>query len=264
MTENDVRKFVVDTAKKYLGYKESDKSHRKIIDVYNAHKPLAQNYKVKYTDSWCATFVSFVAIKCDYTDIMFTECSCPRMIALYKKAGHWIEDDSYVPKIGDIIMYDWQDSGKGDNKGIPDHVGIVAEINGKSMKIIEGNKNDSVSYRDMKVNGKQIRGYCVPNYKLKAKNEDIPVNHVPNKYELAMNFEKSLSGEYITTSNLNMRTGAGTNKQIITVLPKGCVVCCFGYYNFYDKTKWLCINYKNENNIEYTGYASSKYLKQKE
>ena len=54
---------VIEQAKAWLGKKESDGTHKAIIDEYNGHKPLAQGYKVKYTDSWCATFVSAVAIK---------------------------------------------------------------------------------------------------------------------------------------------------------------------------------------------------------
>ena len=48
MTETELRGKVVQTAKMYLGCKESDGSHRKIIDGYNAHKPLARGYLVKY------------------------------------------------------------------------------------------------------------------------------------------------------------------------------------------------------------------------
>ena len=47
MTENQLRQKIVDTAVAWLGCKESDGSHKKIIDVYNAHKPLARGYKVK-------------------------------------------------------------------------------------------------------------------------------------------------------------------------------------------------------------------------
>ena len=90
------------------------------------------------------------------------------MIALYKAKGLWEERDSYVPKVGDIIMYDWQDNGVGDNVGSADHVGLVAAINGTKLTIIEGNKNEAVSYRSMVVNGKYIRGYCLPDYASKA------------------------------------------------------------------------------------------------
>lgn len=168
MTEKELRAKVVQTAQAYLGCKESDGSHRKIIDGYNAHKPLARGYLVKYTDSWCATFVSFVAIKCGITDIMPTECGCGAMIELYKKLGRWQENDAYKPAAGDVIMYDWDDNGKGDCTGYPEHVGIVTAVNGDEMTIIEGNKNDSVSYRKLQVNGKFIRGYCLPDYAKKA------------------------------------------------------------------------------------------------
>lgn len=168
MTEKELRAKVVKTAQAYLGCKESDGSHRKIIDGYNAHKPLARSYLVKYTDSWCATFVSFVAIKCGITDIMPTECGCGAMIELYKKMGRWKENDAYKPAAGDVIMYDWDDNGKGDCTGYPEHVGIVTAVNGNEMTIIEGNKSDSVSYRKLQVNGKFIRGYCLPDYAKKA------------------------------------------------------------------------------------------------
>ena len=52
MTEKELRAKVVLIAEKYLGCKESNGSHRKIIDLYNSHKPLARGYRVKYTDAW--------------------------------------------------------------------------------------------------------------------------------------------------------------------------------------------------------------------
>lgn len=168
MTEKELRQKVVDQAIEWLGCKESNGSHKKIIDVYNSHKPLARGYKMTYKDHWCAAYVSAVAIKCGLTDIMPTECSCTKMIEKHKKLGQWKETDSYVPQIGDIMMYDWNDSGSGDNVGSPDHVGIVVSVSGNTIKVIEGNKNNAVEYRTMKVNGRYIRGYCLPNYKKKA------------------------------------------------------------------------------------------------
>lgn len=157
-------KSIIEQAKSWLGCKESDGTHKKIIDVYNNHKPLARGYKVKYTDAWCATFVSACAIKCGYTDIIPTECGCSPMIQLFKNIGSWVEDDAYVPKSGDIIFYDWQDSGIGDNTGVPDHVGIVEKVSGSTITVIEGNKNNAVERRNIQVNGKFIRGYGVPKY----------------------------------------------------------------------------------------------------
>lgn len=160
-----MRDKIVDLAISCVGLKESDGSFKKIIDGYNSHKPLARGYKMTYNDAWCATFISYLAIKLGITDIIPTECGCERMIDLFKKLGEWIENDAYVPDKGDIIFYDWQDSGKGDNQGWSDHVGIVEYCDGKSMRVIEGNKSDAVGYRVISVDARYIRGYGVPKYK---------------------------------------------------------------------------------------------------
>ena len=108
--------------------------------------------------------MSAVAVQLGYTDIIPTECSCTRMIELLKNLGSFVEDDSYVPKPGDIMFYDWDDSGVGENKNQPDHVGIVEKVSGSTITIIEGNYSQSVKRRNIAVNGKYIRGYGVPKY----------------------------------------------------------------------------------------------------
>lgn len=168
-TEAALRKKVVDIAVSYLGCKESDGSHKKIIDLYNSHKPLARGYAVKYTDAWCSTFASAVAIAAGLTDIIPTECGCEKHIQLFKNMGSWQENDAYVPGLGDYIFYDWDDSGSGDCTGSADHVGIVTAVSGTSITVIEGNKSNAVGYRTMQVNGKYIRGYGTPDYAGKAK-----------------------------------------------------------------------------------------------
>lgn len=168
MTEKELRQKVVDTAKAWHGRRESNGGHKEIIDLYNTLRPLPRLYPVKYTDEWCATYVSAVGVKLGLTDIMFPECGCPSMITLYKNAGRWVEDDAYVPAPGDLVQYDWQDNGKGDNKGTPDHIGIVCSVSGSTMQIIEGNISNSVDYRTLKVNARYIRGYCCPDYASKA------------------------------------------------------------------------------------------------
>lgn len=156
---------VVAQAKAWLGYNETDGSFKSIIDVYNSHKPLARSYPVKYTDEWCAAFVSAVAINLGYTDIMPTECGCEEMIKLYKKLGCWDENDARVPHPGELIFYYWKDNGKGDCQGYADHVGIVEKVEGNTITVIEGNRNrNEVGYRTLSVNGKYIRGYGVPKY----------------------------------------------------------------------------------------------------
>ena len=181
MTELDARAKVVDIAVSHLGQNEYDGTHRAIIDRYNSQKVLPRGYRVQYTDAWCATFVSSVAIEAGFEKIMPTECSCPQMIALYKSLGRWVENDAYTPKPGDIIMYDWQDSGSGDNQGTTDHVGIVVSVSDGRMKIIEGNINNAVGYRNIQVDSRYIRGYCVPDY---AKvSDDVGVGGLDAMYQ---------------------------------------------------------------------------------
>lgn len=162
---------VVAQAQAWLGNKEGSSGHKAIIDLYNSHKPLARGYKVKYTDAWCATFVSAVAIKLGYTDIIPTECGCGKMIELFKRLGVWAENENRTPNPGDIIFYDWDDNGKGDNLGSSEHVGIVEKVSNGQITVIEGNHDgtdadriDGVERRVIAVNGRYIRGYGVPKY----------------------------------------------------------------------------------------------------
>lgn len=155
---------VIKQAQAWIGKNESEGSHKEIIDMYNSHKPLARGYAVKYTDAWCSTFVSAVAVKLGYTDIIPTECGCEKHIQLFKNIGSWLENENRVPNAGDIIFYDWDDNGTGDNKGSSDHVGIVEKVSDNTITVIEGNYKNAVGRRTLTVNGKYIRGYGVPKY----------------------------------------------------------------------------------------------------
>ena len=177
MTENEIRAKVSATAKKYLGCKESDGGHKQFIDAYNGFKPLPRNHRMTYSAAWCATFVSAIAIECGLTEIIPVECGCSLMIGLYKKLGRWREDENYIPKAGDIIFYDWDD-GKDfavtDNSGSPEHVGIVVSVSSGVVAVVEGNKGGAVGVRYVRVNGRYIRGYGLPDYASKATPEVKP------------------------------------------------------------------------------------------
>ena len=172
------RTAIVTQAQSWLGCRESDGSHKKIIDVYNSHKPRARGYKLKYTDAWCSGFVSACAIACNATDIIPTEVGCGKHIALFQKMGIWVEQDSYIPAPGDFLFYDWEDNGKGDNKGGANHVGIVEKVEGGKLTVIEGNYSNCVKRRILKVDGRYIRGYGVPKY-----DEETPVEEAPKVEE---------------------------------------------------------------------------------
>lgn len=160
------RNEVVRLVQSWIGKKESDGSFKSIIDTYNSYSPLPRGYKMKYTDSWCACTWSALAITLGYTDIMPIEVSCVQLINKAKEMDIWQENDGYVPKPGDAVLYDWQDNGSGDNTGQPDHVGTVDYVNTSAgyFTVVEGNYSNAVKKRTMSINGKFIRGFICPNY----------------------------------------------------------------------------------------------------
>lgn len=176
-TELELRQSVVNVMKGWLGWSEANGKFKAIIDLYNTQHPLPRGYKVQYTDEWCATTVTAAGMKAGLETIIFGECSCSRMIELYKAKGRWMENDAYRPQIGDIIMYYWKDGANyatTDCTAAPNHVGIVSAVNGNTLTIIEGNKGEAVSTRSVKINGRYIRGYCLPDYASMATKAPTP------------------------------------------------------------------------------------------
>lgn len=166
--EAALRMTAVEAAERYLGCMEADGTHKQIIDLYNAHEPLALGYEVQYNDSWCAAFVSAVAIEQGLTDIIPTECGCERQIELWKNMGRWQEKDSYIPQPGDLIYYDWDQTERGESTGWSDHVGLVVGTKWPFIRVIEGNKDDMVTYRVILADDVTIRGFGLPDYQNKC------------------------------------------------------------------------------------------------
>lgn len=177
MTENQARLKIVSWALEQLGAKRGDARHKAIIDTYNSSLPHPRGYKMLYTADWCAAFVSAAAIANDMTQIIPVECSCGEQIKLWQSMGRWEENDAYTPKVGDVLYYDWHDGGIGDCKGAADHVGIVIDVHGGAMTVVEGNKGSrsEVGTRTMPLNAPYIRGYGLPDYAAVATQETCSV-----------------------------------------------------------------------------------------
>lgn len=165
------RQKVVDLVKSWEGLKESNGSFKKIIDIYNT-LPTAQlprRTKMLYSWEWCACTWSALAVKLGYLPIMPIEISCYYIIENAKKMGCWVEDDKYVPKPGDAVLYDWDDKSNfasTDNKGGADHIGTVIEVYKSAgyMVVMEGNYGEAVKKRTISLNGRYIRGFITPKY----------------------------------------------------------------------------------------------------
>jgi len=175
-----LRTKVVDTAKKYIGAKQGSKKHKYLMDLFNEVKP--DGWAMTYDAYWCAAFTSAVTIKAmgkaDAKKYFPLSANCGNMIERAKKLKCWEEKDNYKKlKAGDWLLYDWDDTGLGDNTGDPDHVGIVEKVTKSTITVIEGNRllqgGRQVARRTMPVNGRFIRGFVVPDYEAvaKAKND---------------------------------------------------------------------------------------------
>jgi hypothetical protein len=276
VSEAALRSQMILSAENWLGTQEGDENHTKILDIYNTHLPLAQGYMVTDTDNWCATFASAIAIDCNLTDIIPTECGCQRQITLWQELGRWEENDNYMPNPGDYIYYAWDERFSfGDCTGWADHVGIVEKVSGNVIVVIEGNHSNSVKRRTLKINAKNIRGYCVPKF---DKVEATPVEPVkpaepaPAKpteptpsvknvkaTDPAKGKNEKIAGSYVTTANLHMRNGAGKNKKVMTVIPKNTKVKNYGFYTDYYGTRWLYVQVTLDK-VVYSGFCSSNYL----
>lgn len=164
MTEIELRKLYVMTASKYIGSTEGSEGHKKIINTYNSITPLPRGVKMTLGYAWCAASVSAWAVEAKLTEIMPLECSCTRQIDILRARGRWVEDDNFMPNVGDLVYYCWTAAKTGDCTAAPDHVGVVSKIDGDYITVIEGNKSDCVSTRLIRRNDQYIRGFGIPDY----------------------------------------------------------------------------------------------------
>lgn len=206
--------------------------------------------------AWCDAFVDWCFYKAygktnakgllggnfnDYT---------PSSANLYKNKKAW----HTAPKVGDQIFFT--------NGERICHTGLVYKVDSNYVYTIEGNTSDEdevvanggcVAKKKYLLTNKKIAGYGRPKY------DSEPVKKVEteeNKVDYADFFTKNYAKTFSTTANLNLRIGAGTNKKVVCVMPKGAKVTCYGYYSKVGSTVWLLVSYG-----KYTGFCSKKYLK---
>lgn len=138
-----------DYAKQFIGAQEGDSIHHQIIDGYNKIKPLPRGYAVSYTDAWCAAFVSFILSKCGATKDIY-ECGVQKMYNKAYQQGLIVKN----PSVNDIIFYEWGDD------PVLDHVGIISDITGNSLTVIEGNKGHACAYRTIDRRSDYVYGFA--------------------------------------------------------------------------------------------------------
>lgn len=165
MTEQQLRQKVADKMTSWVGATKGSAKHAEILKIYNEYRPLARGYKMKVNDAYCAATVSAAWIACGLAPYTGTECGVEKFARLAQDKGIWVENDAHVPKVGDAVVYDWQDNGVGDCRGAGDHIGIVTKAGTTSFTVTEGNMTGGkVGTRTMSVNGRYIRGFITPKY----------------------------------------------------------------------------------------------------
>jgi len=112
---------------------------------------------------WCACFVSWCANECGYIEAgvipKFAACAS-QGVPWFQERGLW-QDNSYEPRPGDIIFFDWDDGGQ---DGSSDHVGIVEKVENGRVYTIEGNSGDSCRQNSYPIGYYEIYGYGTPAY----------------------------------------------------------------------------------------------------
>lgn len=140
---------------------------------------------------------------------------------------------------------------KGSSPAKIHHVGVyigggkVIEAKGHKWGVIESELDESWTY------------WCKCSF-IDYRKENIPVNLVVTKIKPARYIDRKLAGKYkVTSKGLNMRSGAGTDNEVVKVLRHKDKVQCYGYYSKSNGKKWLLVESDGQ-----TGYCSSTYLEE--
>ena len=198
---------VLDVMRGWIGYSESDGRHKRIVDIYNQYGAVhgyPRGYKVTYSDAWCDATVSAAFIKLDSVNLIGgVECGVEEHIQIFKRAGIWIEDGTIVPKPGDIVCYNW-DLMTQPNDGPADHIGIVEDVYGGRITVIEGNFGNRVQRRSIPIGWEYIRGYARPKYAAAESPKETPKE-----------------SNYMFTPKTVMNGSSGTSVALLQTLLRG-------------------------------------------
>lgn len=254
VSTGDQRTDVVLVALSQLGYHEGDSdadmggknaSGKKNFVEYNRLFGKVDNNEgngVSYGYEWCCAFTTWCVRQAGVpVSVVKTEISCPRLLTWVKANSTFkTRESGYIPLSGDLVFF--KNAG---SAATSTHIGIVRYVSGATVYTVEGNTTESgysgvgnyVSLKSYDLTSTYIVGYCVPAY-------------VSNT-TAALDFSKNTTGTYyITTSSLNVRSGASTNYASI------------GYVSYGDKVTvsevsagWGKIKHANGDGWIYLGYA---------
>ena len=141
------RDEIVEIALSQKGYHEGPNNDTKYGEWYGLNN-----------EPWCAMFVSWCANQVGIPeDIIPKFAGCTTGFRQMTQMGITTKEH-IVPQKGDLIFFDW------DNSGDYDHVGIVTNADNDYVWTIEGNHDDDVDTYVYPINAYYIAGYSKPKY----------------------------------------------------------------------------------------------------
>lgn len=144
--------------KSWNGYSESNgKAQKYIVDPWCKYMGMKISCK---NHAWCAIAVASCLYQVGVKKRSMSAV-CKVQMKWYKDKKRYHARGSYVPKVGDIVFYDFK------GKGYATHVGMVTSVNYKKkgyIYVIEGNKSNKVGYRHISYTSKSILGFATPYY----------------------------------------------------------------------------------------------------
>jgi len=148
----DIERYI-STGRTYLGLK----NHHGLVDYYNAYCVDKVNpnrkYRMKYSDNWCAMFLSVLAEMVGLDSNQFPyEVSVQYMWewGIRNSATTYSVDDI---RRGDLVTYSWTGNRL-------EHVGIVVDVDSK-LHVLEGNYSKTVGIRSVELNYPKIHGFIM-------------------------------------------------------------------------------------------------------
>lgn len=270
---------VIAVAVSQLGYKEKATKAQLDDPTANAGRSdwtkYARDFDEKYPNwyngkkngyAWCDMFVDWCFVTAfGYEAALRLLCQpersagagCTYSLGYYRSKGQFHTGD---PKPGDQIFFGSSLSNSG-------HTGLVEKVEGGKVHTIEGNTSNMVARRTYALTDKTILGYGRPAYDtVEVSSTPAPSAPVSKPatntaaVDYARSFSKTVAGTYKTTEALNLRTGCGTSKSVLAVIPKGGTVYNYGYYTDSGNVRWMYVQASVGGKL-YTGFCSANYLK---
>lgn len=209
MTESALRKKVVSIMNGWVGGKQGSSIHKEILKIYNEYASKHGMAKAYESYAWCDITASASWIKAGMAGYVPIAMSCGQSISKAKSLGIWVESDAHKPKIGDAVIYDWEDDGRGDDTTGHDHIGIVVSVGSDTFSVVEGNAGSPSQVRRIqrRKNQRYIRGFICPDYKAIAK-KLTPKDEKNEEVQ-----HKSPSLGQLVTDVINGKYGTGATRK---------------------------------------------------